>query len=205
MVGLRSFALQASTAADQRAIMWPGKTLIARRRSMRSDNRLLNDLFEQNYGILVAWCRSRNLGHLGDPEEFVHLAYLRCSRRWSAEHRSSHCELSYVYRALRWVMLDALRRRGRQRTSAWPLRYETASGRATPLHTATVREAVERLKGRPRQVCHSLMAGKDEERIGQELQISRNAVAVHVHRAKARICRDLEMHRPSRSRCIVSE
>lgn len=153
----------------------------------------LDDVFRRHYHDLVDWCRRRVHQHLGDPEDFVHMAYLRCSRHWSAERNSNVNEAAYLYRALRWVIIDASRSWQRQRTRKWlPLRRESGLPWIA-LHKLVAQEAVMSLKGRQLQVCLALLAGKGHAQIRRELNLTSGALSVYLCRAKASLCKFLEV------------
>ena len=61
----------------------------------------LDEFFARHYDEMVAWCRRRVSVRLGEPEEFVHEAYLRCARRWNATRRSVLRPAAYLRRATR--------------------------------------------------------------------------------------------------------
>jgi len=153
----------------------------------------LDDVFGRHYHDLVDWCRRRVHRHLGDPEDFVHLAYIRCSRHWSAERNSNVNEAAYLYRALRWVIIDASRSWQRQRNRRWlPLRREGGIPWIA-LHKLVAQEAVTSLKGKQLQVCTALLAGKGHAQIRRELNLTSGALAVYLCRARARLCEFLEV------------
>jgi len=158
---------------------------------MPQPTRLLNEVFNRHYQDLVAWCRGHVQHELGDPEEFVHTAYLRCRQCWSPQRKSARNEAAYLYRALRWVVVDALRRHGRQKCRTWVLPAPNTGTRWMVLHTLIAREAVSSLKGRQLQVCLALLAGKSDDQIRNELDLSRRALAVYICRARANLCRTL--------------
>jgi RNA polymerase sigma factor (sigma-70 family) len=156
----------------------------------------LDDLFHRHYDALVAWCRRRVRPHVGEPEDFVHLAYLRCRRSWNEEHRSLHNEAAYLYRALRWVVLDALRRHARRACREAPL----VDPSAAPDNTGTwpprlVAEALDALPPRQQQVCRAILAGKRLEVVRGELRLSPAALAVNLCRARATLCERLGVAR----------
>lgn len=160
---------------------------------MQEEKALLNDVFERHYPELVSWARSRVRNHLGDPEDFVHLAYLRCSRRWSADARSKHHEAAYLFRALRWVVLDALRREVRERSRQWPVARRDNGFPGCSIRELVAREAVMSLQGRQLEVCLALLSGQSVDDIRRDLDLSAGAVAVHLSRAKAALVRFLEL------------
>lgn len=155
----------------------------------------LNEVFCRHYQALVAYCRARVRRDLGDPEDFVHLAYLRCSRRWNAARKSDCNEAAYLYQALRWVIIDALRRRARERARPWLSAGPDDGPHWTVLHKLVVREAVTLLKGRQLQVCLALLAGRSDAQICSEMNLSAAALAVHTCRARASLRRLLGISR----------
>jgi len=148
---------------------------------------LLDEVFCRHYDKMVAWCRSRVAADMEDPEDLVHSAYLRCSRCWSAELSSKGREAAYLYRALRWVLLDSLRARCRQknRNCQGPRRRDKMPW--IVLHQLVAQEALMSLGGRQLQVCSALLEGKSEKQIRGELQLTRGALAVYICRARARL------------------
>jgi RNA polymerase sigma factor (sigma-70 family) len=151
----------------------------------------LNEVFDRHYVSLVAWCRKRVRRELGEPEELVHLAYVRCSRRWQAGSRSRHCEVAYLFRALRWVLCDLLRDRARRSALRLMNNQRELRRECSPLRWLVVKEAVLQLAGRERQICAALLAGKTLSEIEREMGLTRAALAVGLSRAKARLTRSL--------------
>ena len=154
-----------------------------------------NELFAKHYRHLTAWCRMHVQAQLGDPEDFVHLAYLRCIRRWSEESRSNGHEAAYLYRALRWVILDVVRRHLREKRRAGDT---LTRGNDTPhvvLHQLIAEEAFLSLSGRQLQVCLALLKGKSSGEIRRELNMTPGAIAVNLHRARRNLCEYMEISR----------
>lgn len=153
---------------------------------MESSALNLNSVFMSHYRNLVEYCRRRATGGWADPEEIVHLAYLKCCRSWSAGHRSQVNEAAFFYRAIRWTIADV------SRAGARRARHESASSRCqTQTHDPELaaREAVSLLPGRQRLVCEAVLAGKSRQQICAEFEMTPVALAVHLHRAKTRLMR----------------
>lgn len=155
-------------------------------REKQMANNAFDDLFSRHYPRLIAWCRRHVGRHLGEPEDFVHQAYLRCRRHWSAELRSPRHELAYLYRALRWTVSDAHRRALHQRNLT-RVRDKTMSHPSTAIGELIAREAVQALPSRQRDVCLGLLAGKTLALVRAELGLSAGALAVHLSRARAKL------------------
>jgi len=155
----------------------------------------LNEVFERHYVAMIAWCRGHVQRRIGEPEEFVHLAYLRCHQRWSPSHQSSYNEASYLFRALRWVVLDACRKHVREMSRQHLPGRPDGSAQEIVLRNVVAQEAFGLLRGKQLQVCQGVMAGKDEEQICRELKLSRGAYAVHLCRAHARLREYLDLHK----------
>lgn len=160
----------------------------------------LDEVFQRHYDELLVWSRRHIPRNLGEPEDFVHATYLRCRKHWAKGRGVAEREAAYFYRALRWVATDAWRRDRRAKSCmgmAVSPRGEDRTGE--PLGRLVFEEALGSLKGRQRQVCHHRLAGKSDTEICRELRLSRGALAVYVHRAKAAICDFLEIGHPSRT------
>ncbi len=153
----------------------------------------LNEIFDRYYQDLIRWCRSRVRQELGDPEDIVHSAYLRCRRRWSAAYKSNGNEAAYLYQALRWVILDAVRKHIRERSRMRLIPRRGNEPLWEILHKLVAQEAVASLRGRQSQVCLAFLAGKSNAQICRELHLSAGAVAVHACRARATLCRFLDV------------
>jgi RNA polymerase sigma factor (sigma-70 family) len=156
--------------------------------------RSLNAAFDRHYASMVAWCRRRIRPDLGDPEEFVHQAYLRCRNRWKENLRSRHTDAKFLFQSLRWVVLDSLRshRRRKAREAAQTPR-PISDGRWAPARKLMAQEAVLSLSRRQRQVCLGILCGKSRQQIARELSLPDTAVAVHLSRAKGALCDRLEL------------
>ncbi len=147
----------------------------------------LDELFAEHYEDLLAWCRRRFRRELGEPADLVHAAYLRCRRSWCDARRSKEHEAAYLYQALRWVVIDALRRRQTRKLLESLLLAPSLTASDDPLRALVAREAVDRLSGRLRQVCLAVLAGKSTDQIAQELGISSGALAVCLTRLRDRL------------------
>jgi len=162
---------------------------------VQSSANSLAAVFDRHYAAMIAWCRRRVGQRLGDPEDFVHLAYILCARYWKPERASGRCETAYLYRTLRCVVVDAARNDAQRQRTTRRLPRRSAGDRHDVPHQAAATEAVGLLAGRQLQVCRALAKGKSKGEICRELAISRSALAVHMSRAKARLCELLEMDR----------
>lgn len=162
---------------------------------MQSPASSLAEVFDRHYAAMLAWCKGRAGQHLGDPEDFVHLTYILCARYWKPERASGRCETAYLYRTLRCVVVDAAKHHARRQRTTRELPRRRDGDRHDVLHQAAATEAVGLLAGRQSQVCHALAKGKSKPEICRELAISRSALAVHMSRAKARLCELLEIDR----------
>ncbi len=156
---------------------------------MQRPSETLNTVFRRHYQELVCWCRKRVPPHLGEPEDFVHSAYLRCSGHWSADRNSESGERAYLYRALRWVVIDAIRVWRREKVGDQRATVQGTGRRWGVLHELAVREAVMGLSGKELQVCSARLAGKNDAQTRHELNLTPGALAVHICRLKANLCR----------------
>ncbi len=150
---------------------------------MARQSESFNEVFTRHYRQLVKWCGHRVPRDLADPEDIVHSAYLRCACQWCATRQSHRGEASYLYRAVRWTILDILRvhiRRKLARASLTPSRTTDTP----PWTRMALGEALGALRGRQRQVCLALLDGKSRAQICEELDLTSDALAVYVHRAR---------------------
>lgn len=159
---------------------------------MTKHSNLLDEIFDRYYRQLIAWCRSRVRHIPGDPEDFVHSAYLRCRRTWSDERRSQIDDRAYLFRALRWVILDAVRRNVRERARTWQGGSRTVPVAGHALNRLLAEEAILLLKGRQLQVCLALLTGMSRAEIGKRFNLSPGALAVYICRARTTLSRLLE-------------
>jgi len=162
-----------------------------------SQHDTLNDLFLQCYPALIAWAKRHVPAYVGEPEDLVHLAYIRCCKRWVSGRGCQGREPAYLFRALRWVAMDAWRRHSRRNRGLREAFWQRADSAHQPLGRLVFEEALASLTGRQHQVCRRLMAGKTETQICRELNLSRGALAVYVYRAKHHLCRYLEVSYPT--------
>lgn len=160
-----------------------------------------NEVFTRHYRQLVKWCGRRVVPGRFDPEDLVHSAYLRCARLWSAERRSEHCEAGYLYRALRWTIVDAIRRDLRRRAYGDTPQQERECGSA-PWGRVVAEEALLSLRGRQQQVCLAVLDGKTDRQICRELHLSSGALAVYLHRARNSLHDLLDVPRRGRNRRV---
>lgn len=151
----------------------------------------LDAVFLQRYDELLGWCQLRLAGRRDlDPRDLVHQAYIRCARRWSDHHRAAARPETYVYRALGWVLIDALRTRHPP-----CLTLASFCGKTSPmdsrwaiLQQLIAREAVCTLTVRQRLVCEAVVqAPRTRDEIAAELCLTTTAVAVHLSRACVRL------------------
>lgn len=141
----------------------------------------LDRLFLRNYDRLLAFSR-KNCRRLGDAEEFVHEAYLRSRRRWSAVRTSEARPEAYLFRALRWALADALRRKRRE-TVLDPTELETRlRSRAEAAFAFDTEIATA-----DRDLFRSMLAGRTKDELCRELHVSPGALAVRIHRAKKKL------------------
>lgn len=151
---------------------------------MSDSTEQLNQLFRLHYRMLVGWCRKRLRPGIGDPEDLVHDAYIRCLSSWSAVRRSTHNDASYFIKSVQFVVLDAMRGQRRR------VLRETAACRSFALHwpdpgaDLTIGELVARLPPRQQAVCRAVLAGKSNDAIAMELDLTRSAIAVHLCRTR---------------------
>lgn len=153
----------------------------------------MDTFFEGNYADLLSWCRRHVRPQLGDPEDFVHLAYLRCRQHWSSAQRSVHHGPAYFYRALRWVVADVIR--GQQRQPRTTVRMETVPLHAIadiPIRELMARETMDVLTEKERAICLGFLQGRPEKQIRSDLKLSARTLAVHVCRAQSKMRRYLE-------------
>ena len=152
----------------------------------------LDAAFGRSYGRLVSWCRRHVWRGLGEPEEFVHQAYLRSRRHWAEERRSTGREEAYFFKALRWVVADALRQRHRQRQGLADYRGTGTGAGASPVRELIAREAMDSvLTAREREVCAGLIRGRSTRQLCDELAVSPAALAVRACRARQKLSRFL--------------
>lgn len=153
---------------------------------MTTSRKCLDDVFVQHYHELVAYSRRRVDMRMGDPEDFVHLAYIKCCRRWSPKRRSRYSDAAYLYRALRWVIIDAMRQHSRRAGMVTLFASsDIATESPTQLAHLVTREALDRLRGRERAVCESALRGHRAEQTCGDLRINSKALAVFLCRAKS--------------------
>jgi DNA-directed RNA polymerase specialized sigma24 family protein len=145
----------------------------------------IDRVFQQHYDHLVAWCRKRLRRNMDAPEDVVHQAYVRCVHSWKPGRGCPH-RPHYVYRALRWALLDMLRayrRRAQRREAA------DVAGCAAPFWSPdgwlAAQESLARLPRRQRALCDAVMNGQDCAQIERRLGLSANAQAVYLCRARA--------------------
>jgi RNA polymerase sigma factor (sigma-70 family) len=154
-----------------------------------------NEVFTRYYRRLVKWCGRRVPRGLADPEDIVHSAYLRCASQWSSARKSDYCEVNYLYRAVRWTMLDTIRGQTRRRlahTSITP----PCKPDTPPWARIALGEALSALQGRQRQVCLAMLDGKSRVQICEELELTSGALDVCIHRARHSLHDLLDLRQP---------
>jgi DNA-directed RNA polymerase specialized sigma24 family protein len=144
--------------------------------------------FGRSYTRLISWCRRHVRRNLGDPEDFVHQAYLRSRRRWATARRSQHREEAYFFRALRWVVTDAMRKRARRREGMAAYQPAAPASAAGPVGELIAREAVDAaLTPGERAVCSGLLAGRSRRQLCDALAVTPAALAVRACRARRKL------------------
>lgn len=148
----------------------------------------LDRLFLQSYDRLLAFSR-KNGRNLGDAEDFVHEAYLRSRRAWSGERASNDRPEAYFFRALRWALADARRRKARVSVHDPAemdvrVRASGTDGFASDLS----------LSPEDHDLFRSLMSGRTKDELCRELQVSPGALAVRICRAKKKLEACLGLH-----------
>lgn len=143
-------------------------------------------LFCRTYERLVNWCRQVAWRGLGDAEDFVHDAYLRSRRNWIASKRSTHRAEAFLFRSLRWVIADAIRRR---RTQV-PVEGIDRANTSNSLREALAREALlSAITAAELELCRGLMLGRTKKQLCRDLTISPGALAVRITRARQKLIR----------------
>lgn len=152
---------------------------------MTNPKATINVVFASNYERLVRWCSKRLDGRVCDPEDLVHGAYLRCWKSWRQDRASAVYPAAYVFRTLRWVLLDELRRYARNRPETLPPgEVRTIRRRGDDARELMFREAVAALPKSQRMIVEEILMGKTLDQIGDEHQLSPAAMAVRLSRAK---------------------
>src|SRR5205823_12776313 len=121
----------------------------------------LENMLAVHYQELVNWCRRFVPPRLAEPEEIVHGAYLRSRRVYRPELGSNDRPLAYLQRSIRSELADRYRsehRRRRRETEYFKVRRLWHE--ASPARLAVARESLQLMRGRPRDICLSLLAGK---------------------------------------------
>lgn len=152
----------------------------------------LDALFRQLYRDLIAWCVRHSSKQWGDPEDFVHQAYCRCRKHWSVGCSTPGHEAAYVYRALRWVLLDAARQHQRRRRQLTAFSIYAVHRGAGPAAGAALaaEDALQRLTPRERAICRGYLLGHSQGRVCCELGLSRGALGAHLSRARHKLLRE---------------
>ena len=141
-------------------------------------------VFAEQYAGLVARTYRLLPPGVGEAEEFVHLAYVRCRSSWSTDRNSSHDQGAYFLRSIRWLVVDALRRRRREQEilrNAAEIRPHAASADFTRTDALDELQALPR---RQRQLGKALLAGQTAKQIERRLGLSKAACAVGVSRLR---------------------
>lgn len=151
-----------------------------------------DQLFLRYYDLLIATTRRRLPPGLGEAEDFVHLAYLRCRKNWSAERQSLRSSIAYFARAVRWSLIDAVRRA--QRHCRNHREYARVAPQWSIPQTARLQlgEALKTLSSRQRDLGLALIAGKTTTEIQAELNLSKSACAVGICRLRRSIERRMK-------------
>jgi RNA polymerase sigma factor (sigma-70 family) len=156
--------------------------------SKKWEESAVDPIFERNYPFLLAWCRRHARRDLGDPEDFVHQAYLLCRRRWRRSRQSAGHEAAYFYRAVRWVVADASRRAQRRQRLGERVRPQPVQSVAdVPVRELIAQEALARLTGKQRDVCLGLLGGQREPQLRSALRLTPATLAVHLCRARRKL------------------
>jgi RNA polymerase sigma factor (sigma-70 family) len=146
----------------------------------------MNPLFQRYYADLLKWCRRHCPRAWGEPEDFVHDAYLRCRRNWRAENATAR-EAAYFYRALRWVVADAVRKSRRRHAGDAQL-AAVAAGPSFTTAAPAMQEALQLLTPREQAICAGRLRGESEQETCARLGLSRIAHATHLSRARHKLC-----------------
>jgi RNA polymerase sigma factor (sigma-70 family) len=146
----------------------------------------LDGAISRSYERLVAWCRGYVQPIGLDADDLVHVAYLRCVRRWNPARASKHDPAAYLRQAIRWAAADLSRRRAldvQKLSEMRPSRQLNGAGdTSTRLELA---EAIAQLPPRQREICRRLIAGAAFEATRRHFGLSRGAFAVALCRAHA--------------------
>jgi RNA polymerase sigma factor (sigma-70 family) len=153
---------------------------------------LFDGLFTRTYSDLLRWCRRHVHRSLGDPEDFVHQAYLRCRRCWSPQRQSLGHARAYFYRALHWVVADEVRRGTGPRRFHRLTEDARARTKESPVHALAAGEALSVLSPTERAVCSGFLKGQTAQQVQTDLQLSEAALAVHLCRARRKMREFLE-------------
>ena len=151
---------------------------------MNRSHSSFNAVFLEHYPRLVTFCGTHRTNGAWDPEDIVHLVYLKCRSHWRGD-RCVHQRSSYLYQAARWVLAD-LQRKERRRHASTQAMYNALKGAQfrRPQNHLLWSECLASLSGRPRQAVLALLEGKNLPVIQQELGVSRAALLVALHRAR---------------------
>jgi RNA polymerase sigma factor (sigma-70 family) len=139
--------------------------------------------FALHYETLIHWAKRVVPHGLGEPEDFVHLAYLRCRQTWRPVRKSACCEAAYFRRSIRWLVLDAVRQR--QRRALHSRRYAEISPQfatTSDWPASFVEEVMTRMPRRQREIGRALVGGKSLGEIQREMGLSPKALTVGVSR-----------------------
>jgi DNA-directed RNA polymerase specialized sigma24 family protein len=152
-------------------------------------------LFCRTYERLVNWCRRAVWGGLGDAEDFVHDAYLRSRRRWIASQQSRDHAEAFLFRSLRWVIADAIRRRPAQASMEGVAPASVSNPQREVLARDSLHSALSAVEG---ELCRGLMIGRTKQQLCQDFTISPGALAVRLTRARQKLERYLDSSRVRR-------
>ncbi len=152
-----------------------------------------------NHSARVLQAAYRVTGNAGDAEDVLQTVFLRLARRESAVALAPSPE-AYLYRAAVNAALDLVRQRRRARSVALEDAEPPQAGAGDdPEHARReqeledwLRDAVGRLAPQLGEVfAMHAFEGRTHEEIADALGITRNAVAVALHRARRQLKQDL--------------
>ena len=159
----------------------------------------LEDLFRAQHARVLK-AAYRITGSMSDAEDVAQNVFLRIVQRGDSRSAIANPD-SYVYRAAINGALDFIRRRQREHVADGEAVETLADSRSTERATQA-REAVEALRASlsqlsPRAAEMFVLRYVEEREIGEIARLmdtSRAVVAVTLHRARARLRRDLASH-----------
>lgn len=179
---------------------------------------LLPLVYDELHSLAQAYFHSERANHTLQPTALVHEAYLRLVDQTSIEWRSRNQFFVVAAKAMRNILVDHARGKGRQKRGG-SLRHQAGSakspawqevtlhaveqalgaaqgGRAEPIDMAAVDEALERLaaldEGKARLVELRFFAGLTSEDAADVLGISRTTASEEWRMARAWLHRELK-------------